>query len=283
MKKIWLVILATIFSSACGATAILPTSAVSEVKPKVGDTVAYIQNSQQLGEGVVESIEGTRYKIKYGTSSETKEESDIYALPKAGAKPAIKVGDMVAAKTETGATYWAGAEILSVNGDVIEVKELVYDRTINLSPDKIMIVRPATAAEFKRAKGEKEFSAKAKQAKPRPPAGYKPKVGDRVVAEWMANNWWEGSITSVAGEKAKIKWQSFNESELGFDKVVPYPKAETSTAMPVVNGYVLVQPDGSTGQWNYAQVTAVNGNSADVKFANGKTRPLKAGEFIVLN
>lgn len=284
MKKLWLLILTSLFLSACGASGSVPSFSTAEVKPKVGETVAYVSSRQQLSEGVVESLEGARYKIKYGTATETKEESDVYALPKAGAKPTVKVGDMVAAKTESGANYWAGAEVLSINGDVVEVKELVYGKTMSLAPDKILVVRPAAAAEFQKVKAEKDFSAKAVQGKPRPSAGYKPKVGDRVVAEWMANSWYDGEITGVTGEKAKIKWsRSFNDSEVAFDKVIPYPKAESSTTLPVAGSYVLVKPEGGPGQWSYAQVTAVNGNSADVKFADGKTRAIKADDYIALS
>ena len=132
------------------------------------------------------------------------------------AEPTEKVGDVVVAKLEDGA-YWSGVEVLSVNGDVIEVKEFWHGKTKSLSADKILVVRPAAVAEFQKLKAENEFSAKAKQAKPRPPAGYKPKVGDRVVAEWSGNTWYDGEVLSITGEKAKIKCQNFKESELGFD------------------------------------------------------------------
>jgi hypothetical protein len=179
--------------------------------------------------------------------------------------------------------YWAAADVLSVKGDVIEVKGIFYGTTANLSPDKIIIVRPAAVAEFQKFKTEKEFSATAKQARPHSPAGYKPKMGDHVVAEWNGGSWWAGDITAVAGEKAKIKWETFSETEVTFDRIVPYPKAEDAKTLPIANGFVLVKPETGNSQWNYAQVTAVNNDSWVVKFPDGKTRSIKAGEFIPLN
>ena len=286
MKKLWLLIAANLFLTACGGVrGIIPAGATSEVKPKIGDTVLYQTSREGFYEGVVEGVEGTRYKVKTGDSVNLKEESDVYMLPKTGAKTAaagINAGDIVAAKTDSG-LYWGGAEVLSVKGDVVEVKDLYYGKTANLSPDKILAIRPAAAAELQKVKAEKEFSAKAVQAKPRPPVGYKPKVGERVVARWSGNTWYDGEVAEVKGDKAKIKWQSFKESELGLENVMPYPKPETATAMPVANSYVLIKPEGGSGQWTYAQVATVNGDSAEVKFANGKTRSIKADEYIALN
>lgn len=280
MKKLWLLMAVNFLLTACGA---MPTGSItSEAKPAVNDTVAFKVSREGFGEGKVESIDGTRYKIKYGDSTETKDDSDVYPLPKSGAKPQVKAGDMVVAKIESG-NYWSGAEVLSANGDVIEVKELWHGKTASLSPDKIIVVRAAAVAEFQKLKAENEFSAKAKQGKPHPPAGYKPKVGDHVVAEWSANAWWVGDVTKVNGEKASVKWESFPEKELTLNQIMPFPKAETSTALPAANSYVLVKPAGGSGQWNYAQVTNVNGDSAEVKFPSGKTQTIKADEYIALS
>ncbi len=283
MKKIWLICLASLLLAACGNLQTSSnTTSVAVEKHKVGDSVAFSVSREGFGEGKVESVDNSRYNIKYGQSTVTKEESDVYAIPKSGAKPNLKTGDIAVAKMEDG-PYWAGVEVTGVNGDVIEVKDFWRSKTANLSPDKFIMVRPVAIAEFQKLKAENEFSAKAKQAKPRPPAGYKPKVGDRVVVEWTTNSWWEGEISSIAGSKAKIKWVNFPESEIAFDKIMPYPTAENSATMPTANSYVLVKTATDPKRWDYAQVTAVNGNSGDVKFATGKTQPIKADEYIALN
>jgi hypothetical protein len=293
MKKLWLMIMASLLLAACGGTKPDSNSnaagtegkpaASNEEKVKVGDTVAFVSGHDGLAEGKIDGMDGARYKIKYGDSIETKDESDIYPLPKPGVKPQVKAGDMVAAKLES-RSWWAGSEVLSVSDDVIEVKGLFYGNTASVAPDKIIVVRSPQVADFKKLKNEKEFSAKAKAMRPQPPAGWKPKVGERVIAEWSGGSWWVAEVVSLASDTAKLKWlATFPNSDLSFSKIMPYPKAATATTMPAVSSYVLVKPDSDGGQWDYAQVTAVNGQAADVKFANGKTRSIKADEYIALS
>jgi exosome complex RNA-binding protein Csl4 len=62
-----------------------------------------------------------------------------------------------------------------------------------------------------------------------------------------------------------------------------YPKAETSTTLPKQGDFVLVRPADDKGQWYYAQVTSVSGQTAEAKLADGKTRSIKADEYLALN
>lgn len=282
MNKVWLIILTSVFSMACGASGgITPTGTTTftEAKPKAGETAIFKVSREGFGEGTIEGVTGAQYVIRYGDSTVAKEESDVYALPKGGAAGSVKAGDMVAAKIESGGKYWAGAEVVSANGDVIEVRDLYRGTTANLAPDKIVAVRPAAAADLQKLKAEYDFKRRANSARPRADAAWKPKPGERVVAEWSPNSWWNGTVGSIKGDKAVIKWGgSFKDSELGVDRLVPYPKLDG--AMPAADSYVLVKPDSDSGQWFYAQVT---GGAGEVKFPDGKTRTVKPGEFIALN
>lgn len=285
MNKLLTIILTGIFSIACGTSSggIAPngTTTTAEAKPKPGETVIFKVSREGFGEGAIESVNGAQYVIRYGDSTVNKEESDVYTLPKGGATVStVKAGEMVAAKIESGGKYWAGAEVVSANGDVIEVRDLLHGTTANLAPDKIVAVRPAAAADLQKLKAENDFKRRANSARPRAAAGWKPKPGERVVAEWSPNSWWNGTIGEIKGDKAVIKWGgSFKDSELGIDRLVPYPKTDAG-AMPAADSYVLVKPDSDSGQWFYAQVT---GGTGEVKFPDGKTRTVKPGEFIALN
>ena len=145
MNKIWLLILTSVFSMACGAgSAVTPsgattTTTTAEVKPKAGETAIFKVSREGFGEGTIEGVTGAQYVIRYGDSTVAKEESDVYALPKAGAAGSVKTGDMVAAKIESGGKYWAGAEVVSANGEVIEVRDLYRGTTANLAPDNACI------------------------------------------------------------------------------------------------------------------------------------------------
>jgi hypothetical protein len=286
MKHLCLVVLAGLVLTACGGTGTKqaggsePTSAAAA--PKVGDTVVYKFSRQGYVEGKVEKIEGSRYEIKYGTSNNKIESIDVHALPKAGDKLDVKAGDVVVARVRD--EYWAGSIVKSVTADTLELEVIENGNQLTVPHEKAIKVSPASAAEFKKYADEVGFLRNAKAKRPQAPAGYKPKVGERVVAEWSANAWWVGEVVTVSGEKVKLKWlATFPESELSLEKVMPYPTAATATLMPKQGDFVLVKPGDDKSSWSYAQVTSVSGQSAEVKQADGKTRTIKAGDYIALS
>lgn len=286
MKKLWLIVAASLLLAACGGGAGTNTASSEAgsgaASPKVGDTVVYKFSQQGYVEGKVEKIEGSRYEIKYGTSTNKVDSVDVHALPKAGEKANIQAGDVVVARVRD--AYWPGSIVKSVSPDVIEIEVIENGSSISVPHEKVIKVSPSAAAEFKKYATQVGFIKEAKSKRPNAPAGYKPKAGERVVAEWSAGAWWVGEVVSVSGDKAKLKWPaSFPESELAFDKVMPYPKAETSTTLPKQGDFVLVRPADDKGQWHYAQVTSVSAQSAEAKLADGKTRPVKADQYLLLN
>jgi len=245
----------------------------------VGDTAVFKFSRQGYVEGKVQSIDGTRYKLLYGQSTQTVDAVDVYALPQAGAKADVKPGDIVVAYRRE--AYWPGAEVKSVNGDVIELQTIAEGDTLNVSPEKIVKINSAAAAEFKQYAQEVGFLKAAKNGRPHPPAGYKPRAGERVVAEWTDKTWYIGDVVSASSTKAKIKWPaSFPESQLTLEKVLPYPAPGAS---PKANDFLIVKQDSEKQSFAYGQVTSVNGGTVEVKLADGKTRTVKQGEFYLVN
>src|SRR6185295_7435655 len=122
-------------------------SAGAGAKPVVGDTAVFKFSRQGYVEGKVQSIDGTRYKLLYGASTQTVDAVDVYALPKSGAKADVKPGDIVVAYRRE--AYWPGAEVKSINGDVIEVQTIAEGDTLNVPHEKIVKINSAAAAEFK--------------------------------------------------------------------------------------------------------------------------------------
>lgn len=292
MKRLWIVAAACLLLSACGgaktaesnsssaeAKTETKTETTSAAKPKVGDHMLILWGRDGLLEAELVSIEGTRYKFKRGTGEHTKDETDLYPVPPADAKPQVKAGDIVAANLK-GDGVWQASEVIKVSDDAIEIKDLAYGNSYTLAPSRLMVVRPTHLAGFKQLKAEKEFENKVKDLKPSVPAGWKPKVGELVVAKWATKTWDEAKVVSLSDEKIKLKWESgFPESEVALVNIAPFPKG--ASAMPAANGYALVKTDASH-RWDYAQVTAVNGKTADVKFPNDKTRSVKGEELIAL-
>ncbi len=285
MKKLSLFLaLVSLLTAACsGGSKTSTTTADAEksttAKPAVGDTAVFKFSRQGYVEGKVQSIDGTRYKVMYGQSPQTVDAVDVYTLPKAGAKAEVSPGDIVVAHQRD--AYWPGAEVKSVNGDVIEVQVISNGDSLNVPPEKLIKINSAAAAEFKTYAQEVAFLKSAKTGRPHPPAAYKPKAGQRVVAEWTDHTWYIGNIVSASPSKATVKWPaSFPQSQLTFDKVLPYP---APAASPKQNDFVIVKQDSENQSFAYARVTSVNGGTVDVKLADGKTRTVKQGDFYVVN
>ncbi len=251
-------------------------------KPAVGDTVAGRWSTDSFYEGKVETIDSVKAKIKWSDNSNPSDVDlvDVYAIPKPGAKPDVKVGEIVLAKTSSG-TYWNGAEITSIEGDVYVVKLTQGGSTSNVTPEKVIKVSAVTEANFKKQAESSDFSGKAQSKSPVIPAGYKPKTGDKVVAEWVSKSWYSGRVQTVSGEKATVAWDDNSKpSEVAIDKIIPQPNAGNQP-VPTAEEFVLVKPT-SGARWEYMKVTAVNAGVIEVKSANGQTRSVRAGEYIAL-
>lgn len=284
MKKLWWVILLMGALTACGGarTGSSESSAATDqtrTTLAVGDTAVFKFSRQGYVEGKIQSIDGTRYKMLYGQSTQTADGVDVYSLPKSGATVAVKPGDIVVAFRRD--AYWPGAEVKSVNGDVIEVQIIADGDTLNVPPQKVIKINSAAAAEFKQYAQEVAFLNAAKNGRPHPPADYKPKAGERVVAEWTDKTWYIGDVVSASSAKATIKWPaSFPQSQLTLEKVLPYP---APSAAPKANDFLILKQDSEKQAYAYGQVTSVNGSSVEVKLADGKTRTVKQGDFYVVN
>jgi len=228
----------------------------------------------------VDSIDGPRAKIVWSDNASPSDVDlvDIYQLPKAGAPATVKAGDYVITKRSSG-TNWEGAQVTMVSPGVVTVKYVSDLEEANLPPEKVIAASPAAAADIKANAASTEFLKKAQAHTPQSPAGYKPKVGDHIFGPWTSTSWFGGKVKSINGDKALIEWEGVKPDEADLDKIIPYPTAENS-ATPAVDDYVLVKP--SSGSWDYAQVTAVNGSEIEVRDAEGKTRTVKPGEFVLL-
>lgn len=277
MKRLSLIICTSLFLTACGLTG--TNSASKSAKLKVGDSVLFKLSRDGFGEGKIETIDGSHYKIPYGSSTNTVDEIDVYPTPTAGTDPNVKVGDYVIAKHGND-NFWPAAEVTKVDAKVIEVKALSSGSSMSLSPEQVVAVRPATAEEFKKVKEEAAFEAKVSPMRPTVPEGYTPKKDDRVVARWSGTSWYSGTILSVNGEKAKIKWSvNFGDGDVDLTKIAPYPKLGSTGLAIKAGDIVLVKGSSETSGWDFAEATSTR----EVKFKDGKTRSVRGDEYILFN
>jgi hypothetical protein len=111
---------------------------------------------------------------------------------------------------------------------------------------------------------------------------WKPKKGEKIAAQWSFGSWHTAIIKNVNTNNIDIDWQNgWSDGTVPSDKIAPIPTA--ADAMPKVSDYVIIKPQSDTGDWKFATVTAINGQEAEVKLADGKTQKLKIGDFIALS
>ena len=294
MKKIGiLVILATLLTSCSfinnlteksGTNTSADTSSTSEQKSMakyaVGDTVVAKWAQNSFYEGKVETISDAKVKVKWndGSNPSDVDKTDVFAMPKAGEKPDVKAGETVLAKISSG-SYWNGVEIASIDGEVYAVKA-DSGQVSNVSAEKIIKIPADVAANFKQRASVNDFMKEAQAKKPSAPAGFKPKNGEKVLAEWSTNSWWQAKVQKVSGSKATIAWEDGSKpSELDLESL-PLPDAKSE--LPKEAQFLLVKPESGT-KWIYAQTISVKDGSVEIKTSDNKSRTVKAGDFILLN
>lgn len=97
-------------------------------------------------------------------------------------------------------------------------------------------------------------------------AEFKPKVGDRVLAEWGNETYEEATIKSVEGGKAQVVFSDNSENSVKLpDEMMPIPTA----AIKVAPGdYVMGQYPFQKAMWIGGRVNSVNGATVNIKFSN---------------
>jgi len=287
MKKLLLLVCVSFFLTACGAI-MEKTSGESKSnsesksgngKAQVGDTVLFKAGPINYSEGKVEKIEGGKYEIRLKDSIAKPSVADVYALPKEGATTDVKVGDYVVAFNYD--VYWEGGEVKNVTEDLIEVEKATGGK-LNVTPDKIVKVSSAGIADIKQNIAAKAFEDLGKTKKPVLPANWKPKRGDKIAAQWSFGSWHQADIKHVNANDIDSEWKNgWKNGNVSKDKIAPYPSA--TSPMPKADDYVIVRPTNEISEWKFAIVTSVSGQEAEVKFADGKTQKLKAGDFIAMS
>ena len=283
MKKDLLIVVLSVFMSACGAVAIIPTGIAGGAKPKVGDTVVAKWSAGSYYEGKIEKVDGAKMTIGWEDKSQSTsiDATDIYPIPAAGTVPDVKQGDMVLAKTASG-SYWNGAEVTGIDAGVYKVRVVTGTTSVNVGGEKIIKVPATAAADFKQAAGSTDFLNEAKKGKATIPADYKPKKGDPVLAEWTAGSWWEGTIDNISGSNIYVAWEgNFKPSVVNIGKIIPRPTSNDKV-MPVEKQFLLIKPD-SGFTWTYGQASSINGSRVEVKLVNNQTKTVTVGEFVLLN
>src|SRR5258708_7190204 len=199
-------------------------SIVEPQKPAAGDIVVARWGSNGWMEGKVETLGGTKAKIKWldDSAAEDVDLSEVFVIPKSGVGGAVKKGDYAIAKGRS-ENWWEEVEIAEAGGGVVKVKYINDGETANLPPDKVIAVTPAVAADIKDNAEKAAFLEKAHALRPSVPPNYKPKAGEHILGEWTTNAWHGGKIKSVSSDKVLIIWEDgLKPDEAVLDKIAPF-------------------------------------------------------------
>ncbi len=290
MKKLLTLVCASLILSACGAITGKLTGesnsggsnaavVAGNAKAQPGETVLFKSGPVNYSEGKVEKLEGGKYEIRSKDSIAKPNVGDVYALPKADSKSDVKVGDFVVAFNYD--LYWEGGEVKNVTDDLVEVEKASGGK-LNVAHDKIVKVSPSAIAAIKQSVEAKAFEDLGKTKKPVLPANWKPKSGDKIAAQWSFGSWHPADIKHMNPNDVDIEWKNgWKNGNVARDKIAPYPTA--ASPLPKTNDYVIVRPTSDTAEWKFAVVTSINGQEAEVKFADGKTQKVRVGDFIAMS
>lgn len=248
-------------------------------KPQIGDTVVFKTSGANYSEGKVEKIDGNKFEIRAADYIAKPDAADIYALPKTGGKADVKTGDYVVVYSSN--AFWAGGEVKNVSEQFIEVEPATGNK-INAAPDKVFKVSPAATADIKQAVEMKAFTETGKTKKPVLPKNWKPKKGDKIAAQWAFGTWHSAVVKNVNANNIDIDWQNgWSDGTVGSEKIAPSPTA--ADTLPKTGDYVIVKPQSDIEEWKFAVVTNVSADEAEIKFGDGKTRKVRAGDFIAMS
>ncbi len=97
-------------------------------------------------------------------------------------------------------------------------------------------------------------------------AGQPAKPGDRVLAEWMKDSWWEAVVVGLAGSSIMVKWVSGGgEQNVTADQVAPFPTVRGAQIGPETPVYCT---SGGTSWWP-AWVDGATATMLQVSYAGG--------------
>jgi len=106
-------------------------------------------------------------------------------------------------------------------------------------------------------------------------AGQAVKARQRVLARWSDGNWWPAQVKRVSGSQVKVRFDDRTVGDLAAEAVAPMP----APALLDAEALALCKWS-STGRWWRARVTGRDADSNDVRYIDGSTRTVSAGECV---
>jgi hypothetical protein len=236
----------------------------------------------EFGEGQVLSVHGEQLRVQILGRDESSlvPVGDVYVLPPAGQRHLPN--DLAICGSESG--IWVACRIVGeVDGRLRVVtsaeRELVLEKNRVLDPSPVTELNLRRHFELLRAK--QEFVDAARRAGlPRIPAGFQPKVGERVVAP-RRGDWYGARVKEVSEEGISVEWQGRGEVEVIPPSVVAPEPPYVGT--PFVAGqFALQRPETPGARWRPVVVRAVGQEGIKVADITGAKQTVSASDLVPL-
>jgi hypothetical protein len=252
---------------------------VTEIK--FGDEVVVESGKASFWRGKVVAVDANKVTYEYGSnrSTDKADKGDVYVIVKEGHTGTEKPGDHVICRS--GSDSWDACKVKSVTGSVY-VCDDAMGNSHNLAAVDVILPSPKTQANIKDKletyARRRAFQTAAQAAgKPFRPAGFKPRIGQEVVALFAGSSWYGGKVTRIA-QKATVQWDDKSSpSERDLNDVAPKPTAPMKVA---AGQYVIVRPSGFFTRWEFHKVDSVAGDSAVVADQDDKKKTVSTKDLI---
>jgi hypothetical protein len=180
---------------------------------------------------------------------------------------------------------WLGCQIERVDGQSLAVLSLAGERKL-LRRDQVLQATPATSQGqdrlFKQARARGWFESEARAAgKPRRPAGWRPALGEAVLAK-RGDEWLNARITGGADAGLSVSWsEQQRHQRLRQVEVVPKPPYPW-LAPPNPGSFVLVAGAHGEPMWARVRVESATETDALVVDRDGAKRHVLLKEIVPL-
>jgi hypothetical protein len=245
-----------------------------------GDHVVVESSAAEFFEARVLELDGERARVQVLPKNDTKqvELGDLYRI---GETNTLASGALAICRTAENA--WNGCRVQRANEHSLEI---TTDSGKSASIPRVDALVPSSVTElnlrrrFERTQQRSEFEAALGGARaPRPPPGYRPDAGARVLVR-LDGGWFAAKVFEIDREDLRVRWVGSGRiSDVDRKDVIPMPPYSNSFRR---GDFALGRPLEPARAWLPVRVEKVTGAEIRVKDVDGSERSLTSADLVPL-
>lgn len=238
-------------------------------------------SAAEFFEARVLEIDSTVARVQVLPKNDTKEvaTSDLYRV--SDTREELKRGALAICRIAE--SEWVGCRVETPSSELLRVATATGEKK---SVPRADVLVPSSVTElnlrrrFERTQQRSEFEAALGGARsPKPPAGYRPDAGARVLVR-VDGVWYAAKVFEIDREDLRVTWFGTRRiSDVDRKDVIPMPPYSTSFRR---GDFALGRPLEPARAWSPVRVERVNGAEITVKHADGSERALTSADLVPL-